>query len=199
MFPPGFNPAPVLLDETVDLRPLRVDDYELLAAAASDPKTWEGHPDMNRYKREVFTPYFRFLMTATGTLTIRDKQTRAIIGCSRFYSAPDNPSGISIGFTFLHNKFWGGDMNFAVKRLMLGHAFKSADKVWFHIAPSNIRSQKATAKLGAKFQYQTKMALTNASTDWLCYSLDKSTWSGVIAAKGRKTMQPIPLWIKRMG
>jgi RimJ/RimL family protein N-acetyltransferase len=37
---------------------------------------------------------------------------------------------------------------------MLDHAFKSYPDVRFHIAPANIRSQKATAKLGADYVYE---------------------------------------------
>lgn len=177
MFPPGFQSQPILTGDAVQLRPLRVEDYEALSVAAADPETWAGHPSKDRYRDNEFRPYFRFLLNSGGTLTIRHQKTLAVIGCSRYYAAPDNPSGISIGFTFLHYAFWGGDINFAVKLLMLDHAFKSSDTVWFHIDPDNIRSQKATEKLGARFSYHARLALTNATADWLVYKLTKSDWA----------------------
>jgi RimJ/RimL family protein N-acetyltransferase len=79
-----------------------------------------------------------------------DSQTNKIIGCSRYYVSPNQPDSISIGFTFLHHRYWGGATNSELKRLMLNHAFECFAEVWFHIAPSNIRSRKATAKLGAE-------------------------------------------------
>ncbi len=177
MFPPGFNAQPILKGEVVQLRPLRVEDYDGLVVAAANPETWAGHPDKNRYQEPPFRSYFRFLLNNGGTLAIRDNRTLAIIGCSRYYAAPDNPSGISIGFTFLHHAFWGGPTNFAVKRLMLDHAFKSTDSVWFHIHPANIRSQKATQKIGAIFSYKAQLMLADTSANWLVFKLSKSDWA----------------------
>lgn len=176
MFPPGFNAQPTLNNDKIVLRPLRTEDYEGLSVAAADPKTWADHPVKDRYKMSVFTPYFRFLLNRGGTLTIRDTRTLAIIGCSRYYAAPDNPSGISVGFTFLHHAFWGGATNLAVKKLMLGHAFESTDTVWFHIDPQNIRSQKAVEKLGARFSYTADLNLMDVTTRWRCYKLAKAEW-----------------------
>ena len=90
--------------------------------AASFPKVWAGYPAKNRHEKKRFEPYFFFLLD----------------------------SGSTLGFTFLNHRSWGGNTNFDLKLLMLDHAFRHFAKVWFHIAPTNIPSRKATAKLGAK-------------------------------------------------
>ncbi|MEM7544196.1 MAG: GNAT family N-acetyltransferase [Pseudomonadota bacterium] len=178
-----FDTQPVLTSEMLHLRPLRADDFEGLYAAARDPATWAGHPAKTRYQRDVFSPYFASLQDSGSCLVAEDRSALRIIGCSRYYTAPDMPGSISIGFTFLDHAYWGGAVNFEMKRLMLGHAFRSFDEVWFHIDPTNIRSQKATAKLGAVFVYDAALKLGPAEAPWKCYRLTRDAWAEVVAAK----------------
>ena len=175
---PAFNAQPTLTGPALTLSPLRSEDYEGLRAAASDPETWAGHPAKDRWKPEVFRPYFDFLLATGTTLTVRDRTSGQIIGCSRYYPAPDVPNSISIGFTFLSHRHWGGGTNFAMKHLMLDHALQSFPEVWLHIAPTNIRSQKATEKLGAVHSHDAVMALTAAPPALnMCYRLTRGAWS----------------------
>ena len=131
---------PTLSDGSLRLRPLVAGDLPALSLAASNPQIWAGHPSKNRYESEIFADYFAFLLASGGTLAIFDGDR--MIGCSRFYIPAEYPDQLSIGFTFIHCDYWGGDTNRAIKKLMLGHAFDTADAVWFHIDPTNIRSQK---------------------------------------------------------
>lgn len=169
----NFDLQPVLNSETLSLRPLHRGDFGGLYSAASNPETWAGHPATDRYKEDVFSKYFDFLLNSGGTLVILDKQRDKIIGCSRYYVAPDVPDSISIGFTFLHHDYWGGLTN---KELMLGHAFETFEEVWFHIDPKNIRSQKATAKLGAKHKNDATIGVSGTPGNWMCFSLNKEDW-----------------------
>ena len=180
----SFDLQPTLTGPTLALRPLGRADLEGLYAAASDPGVWAGHPATNRFERAAFTPYFDFLLAAGGTLAIRDRPSGAIIGCSRYYVAPDTPEAIAIGFTFLARAFWGGAANFELKRLMLGHAFESFPAVWFHIAPTNIRSQKATAKLGAEHVRTATLDLAGTPAEWMCYRLTREDWDRVSRERG---------------
>jgi hypothetical protein len=173
---PAFDLAPELTGETLHLRPLRQDDFEALHAAASDPATWAGHPARNRHERDVFRGYFDFLLAGGGTLAIIDRSRGRIIGCSRYYAPPDRPDEIAIGFTFIDNAYWGGATNFELKRLMLGHAFSSFDTVWFHIDPTNLRSQRATGKLGAVHAYDATLDLSGTPVAWMCFRLDRDAW-----------------------
>ena len=180
----SFDFQPSLAGPTLALRPLAPDDFEALHAAASDPEVWAGHPARNRFEREAFTPYFAFLVEAGGTLAILDRASGTIIGCSRYYVAPDEPDAISIGFTFLARAWWGGAANFELKRLMLDHAFRSFPEVWFHIAPTNIRSQKATAKLGAEYVRTATLDLAGTPAEWMCYRLTRAAWERTCRERG---------------
>ncbi len=174
MRPGSFDPQPTLNKGNLTLRPLAEGDREGLYAAAKDPEIWAGHPASNRHERAVFDPYFDKLLGSGTTLAILEGSE--IIGCSRYYNAPDTPDTISIGFTFLHRSHWGGAKNFEVKRLMLDHAFAHGDAVLFHIAPANIRSQKATAKLGAVHAYDAPLDLSDGPMPCMCFRLTKSAW-----------------------
>lgn len=179
-----FDRQPRILGASIGIRPLELEDFDQLYAAASDPAIWEGHPMKERYKIDVFRPYFSFLQEQDGTVVAFEKQTGGVIGCSNYYVAPDMPDSISIGFTFLVRSHWGGKTNFELKKLMLDHAFVVFPSVWFHIDPTNIRSQKATAKLGAKHIYDATLKLQNSPAEFVCYKLTKDEWKKVYEARG---------------
>ena len=180
----SFDAQPTLTGETLVLSPLRAEDCPGLQAAAASPDLWAGHPAKDRWKPEVFLPYFDFLLASGTTLCVRDRATGRIIGCSRYYPAPDRPDSMSIGFTFLAQDYWGGSANFEMKRLMLDHAFGSFPEVWLHIAPTNIRSQKATAKLGAVHSHDAMLALTAApATLTMCFRLSREGWARRLGAR----------------
>lgn len=178
-----FDDQPKLDGDRLRLRGLREGDREALFHAASDPETWAGHPAKDRYQRAVFDPYFDMLLRSGGTLIVFDKATDQAIGCSRYYVGPDAPDDIAIGFTFLNPRYWGGTVNFCMKQLMLDHAFKHFDRVWFHIAPDNIRSQKATMKIGAVFTSDEDLDLSGTVLTWKCYRLDRAVWARIKAAR----------------
>ncbi|KPP89060.1 MAG: acetyltransferase [Rhodobacteraceae bacterium HLUCCA08] len=169
-----FDDQPELNGKRLCLRPMQAADRAGLFAAASDPATWEQHPADDRWRPEAFDPYFDVLLDAGGTLVARAGD--AIIGCSRFYPVPDHPGDIGIGFTFLAPSHWGGGWNREMKALMLAHAFRHFDRVWFHIAPGNLRSQIATTRLGAVFRYDAELDLGTGSSLTKCYVMTPDSW-----------------------
>jgi RimJ/RimL family protein N-acetyltransferase len=48
----------------------------------------------------------------------------------------------------LARNYWGGRYNRELKQLMLAHAFKFVESVVFYVGQTNVRSQKATEKIG---------------------------------------------------
>lgn len=184
----SFDFQPTLTGPMLTLRPLRAEDYDVLYSAANDPELWAGHPAKDRWKPEVFAPYFQQLLTSVATLAVIELASGNVIGCSQYYQVEDAPDDISIGFTFLARAWWGGGANAELKRLMLDHAFKSYEKVWFHINPANIRSQKATAKIGAVYDHDAAIGISGAPGAWKCYVLTRTVWSAVrkpaVSSKG---------------
>jgi RimJ/RimL family protein N-acetyltransferase len=144
-----FDYQPTLEGEILKLRPLAASDFEELFAVASDPKVWEQHPRWDRYKAEIFRPFFDAALDSGGALVAMDKKTDAIIGSSRFLAFDSEASEVEIGFTFLGTGYWGGTYNGEMKRLMLNHAFQWVDSVVFLVGPSNVRSQMSVEKIGA--------------------------------------------------
>jgi RimJ/RimL family protein N-acetyltransferase len=138
-----------LVNDFVELVPLKQTDFEELYAVASDPLIWEQHPNPDRYKRDVFANFFEGALQSKGAFIIRDKENREAIGCTRFYDYVPEKSELQIGYTFYARSAWGKGINPVVKKLMLDYAFDFVDQVIFHVGANNIRSQKAMEKLGA--------------------------------------------------
>lgn len=144
-----FSIQPILENETIKLFPLQEEDFERLYTVASDPLVWEQHPNKNRYERAVFQNFFGGAMLSQGAFLILDKATDEVMGSTRFYDYDEKDNSIFIGYTFYGRKFWGGQYNPQVKKLMLDYIFQFVDVVKFHVGAENWRSRKAMEKLGA--------------------------------------------------
>ena len=129
----------------VHIEPLSAEHYDALFAVASDPLIWEQHPAHDRWRPEVFRKLFDSGLESSGALLVRDVATKEVIGSSRYYAWQPAERHVSIGYTFLARRCWGGTYNHEMKRLMLEHAFGFVDTVWFHIGIANIRSRRAIA------------------------------------------------------
>ncbi|MBH1944979.1 GNAT family N-acetyltransferase [Erythrobacter sp. YJ-T3-07] len=164
MSPPELDRQPVLQGERFALRPLRADDWDALYTIASDPAVWEQHPMTDRWREEVFRDFFEDALAKGGALAIIDIRDGSIIGSSRFQaltSAEDDPeeqSSVEIGWTFLAPRYWGKGANREVKRLMLGHALESVERVDFRVGEANWRSRTALENIGARQTRRTELS-----------------------------------------
>jgi N-acetyltransferase len=145
----SFDLQPHLKGELIELRPLTPEDWDDLFKVASDPFIWEQHPESDRYKEEIFKIFFEGAVESGGAFVVLDRKSQQIIGSTRFHGYDPDKSEIEIGWTFLARKYWGGRYNAEMKQLMLAHAFKFVENVVFFVGENNIRSQKATEKIGA--------------------------------------------------
>ena len=145
----AFDLQPNLKGDLIELRPLTLEDWGGLFAVASDPLIWEQHPESDRYKKDVFKVFFSDALESGGAFVIIDKKNQQIIGSTRFFGYDPEKSEVEIGWTFLARRYWGGHYNRELKQLMLDHAFKFVENVTFYVGENNIRSQKATEKIGA--------------------------------------------------
>jgi N-acetyltransferase len=140
---------PTLMDTDIRLRPLAVQDFDQLFAAASDPRLWAQHPDPSRGTPDGFASFFKGALESRSCLVVSDIAGGPVIGWSRYtnYVPGDR---VTIGFTFIATSHWGGAVNARMKRLMLRHAFTDVQEVLFTVAERNMRSRRAVEKLGAK-------------------------------------------------
>ncbi|WP_165395240.1 GNAT family N-acetyltransferase [Flagellimonas allohymeniacidonis] len=132
----------------VCLRPLQAKDFVPLYRVASDASIWEQHPDKKRHTLSGFVKFFSESIKSNGALWIEDVENGKCIGSSRFKVLNDFPNAVEIGWTFLSRKYWGGTHNFAIKQLMLDHAFQYFKEVVLFVDFENVRSLKAVEKLG---------------------------------------------------
>ena len=169
-----------LQNDFVKLCPLQPGDFEELYLVASDPLIWEQHPNKNRYQREAFQIYFEGAVKSGSAFIVYDNKTNETIGSSRFYEYDSNTKTVAIGYTFLARDHWGTTYNNALKSLMLNYAFNFAEHVIFHIGASNIRSQKAIAKLGAKKTGEAEMEYYGEANRLnFVYQIEKVTWNKI--------------------
>lgn len=148
MSPMTFDPQPVLQGELVVIRPLREDDLDALYAVARDPLIWEQHPSPERAREDPFRAFFAESLASGGALVVLDRATGKVIGSSRYHGFDRERSEVEIGWTFLARKYWGGQYNGELKRLMLEHAFRFVESVVLLVGPDNVRSQRAVEKIG---------------------------------------------------
>jgi N-acetyltransferase len=145
----SFDLQPHLKGELIELRPLTPNDWDDLFAVASDPLIWEQHPESDRHEENVFRVFFKGALESGGAFAVIDTMSKRVIGSTRFYGYDPEKSEIEIGWTFLAREYWGGRYNREMKRLMLAHAFKFVENVVFYVGEKNLRSRKATEKIGA--------------------------------------------------
>ena len=168
-----FDLQPHLVGDLVELRPLVREDWKLLYAVASDPLIWEQHPASDRYKEGVFRRFFSEALESKGALVILDRKTQQVIGSSRYFGLDRENSEIEIGWTFLSRSHWGGKYNGEVKRLMIDHAFKFVDNVFFLVGPENHRSRRALEKIGATFSGHEVADVDGKSMDLVIYEISR--------------------------
>lgn len=141
---------PVLEGALLLLRPLVEDDWDELFAVASDPLVWELHPLNTRWQEPVFRAFFNEALREGGALVAVDRQNGVIAGSSQYRGYDAATSQVEIGWTFLARSHWGGQVNRAMKRLMLGHALAAVERVVFRVGETNWRSRRAMEKIGGR-------------------------------------------------
>lgn len=167
-----FDMQPELRGPSLLLRPMAAGDQEALWEVARDPLLWEQHPDKTRAERAGFLRFFQNSLGAGGALTVIDLASGSIIGSSRFYDWNPQQREVAIGYTFLARAYWGGRTNREMKQLMLRHALRWAERVWFHVATTNRRSRRAMEKLGARAMFHGPRPLNGAMADFVYYQVD---------------------------
>lgn len=171
---PDFDFTPNLIGTGIALQPLQPEDFQALYLAASDPLIWEQHPDSLRYTEDVFRKnYFEGAMASSGALAVLALPNRDLIGSSRFYEWNPDKREVAIGYTFLVRRHWGGTTNGELKQLMLAHAFRWADRVWFHVGEHNMRSRRAMEKIGGIHSHTADKVLNGRPAATAYYYIDK--------------------------
>ncbi|EAQ29037.1 acetyltransferase, putative [Erythrobacter sp. NAP1] len=177
---------PTLEGPSLQLRPLRQDDWEALFAVASDPLIWVVHPAHDRWREPVFRTFFDDALANEGALVVIDKATGKVIGSSRYQGLEEADGGsIEIGWTFLARSQWGGAANREMKRLMIGHALQGVAQCRFAVGADNIRSRKAMEKIGGRMTERTEnRGMAGSDQPHVFYVIDREGFAtGPLAAQ----------------
>jgi RimJ/RimL family protein N-acetyltransferase len=166
------NWQPTLEGARLRVRPLRESDREATHAAASDPLIWEQHSARDRHERRVFDRYFGDRLANAGALAVEDRRG-GIVGLSGYYDWNPADRSVVVGYTFLVRALWGTGANAELKRLMLDHAFRWADTVWFHVSPGNVRSQRALAAIGARLDREEMVDVGGTPSLRMIFRVDR--------------------------
>ena len=165
---------PTLVNEFVQIVPLKESDFDELFSVASDELLWEQHPEKERYKKEVFQDFFNAAIASHSAFKIIDVKTGITIGSSRYYEFNETEKTVAIGYTFIDRKYWATPYNRALKNLMINYAFQYVDSILFHVGSTNFRSQKAVEKLGA-IRKETLLNNETGKTNFT-FALTKNNW-----------------------
>jgi len=172
-----FDLQPVLQGEHLLLRPLRADDREPLWQVAKDPELWALHPDKTRCEPAGFERFFASALKSGSALVVIDAASSRIIGSARYYDWDPAAREVAIGYTFIAREFWGGATNRELKRLMIGHAGRWADRVWFHVGKHNLRSRRAMEKIGAQAIHEGLRPQNGEMIEFVYYRIDAAEFA----------------------
>lgn len=101
-----------------------------------------------------------------------------MIGSSRYDCARVGPGEVEIGWTFVARSAWGGAVNRSMKRLMIGHALQSVERVVFMVGETNLRSRRAMEKIGGDLtDRRDTVVLAGAPVVHLVYAIDRAAFA----------------------
>lgn len=148
---------PVTLEgPRVRLVPLQQEHFPALAAIARNRQIWEHLPlDGSDEKTLIQNLGTALLKRAYGEqypFTAIDKQTDRIFGSTRLFEIFPEHKKLEIGWTWYDPEYWGSGLNTECKLLLLKYCFDTlrANRVQLKTRNTNLRSQAAIRKLGAK-------------------------------------------------
>jgi len=153
-------PDTVLEGAVVEVAPLDLDrDMEALFDALDDDRVWEHLPfrpsdpsdyaQFLRQRASVFFPWVMRLHTADADLAAGE-----VVGTSSYLDVGVGDARLEIGFTAYRPQVWATAVNPETKLLLLGYAFDElrAGRVQLKTDVRNTRSQRAIARLGARYE-----------------------------------------------
>lgn len=117
---------------------------------------------------------------------VRNLGDGVIVGTTRYLNIAARDLRVEIGSTWYAPFVWGGHVNPACKRALLGHGFETLglNRIELKTDLRNLRSQAAIAKLGATREgvFRRHMVLPDGHVrDTVYFSIIREEWPGVKA------------------
>ena len=177
----------------VYLEELQQGHISQLRILAKDKRLWEYTRTLviNESYDEQFDRYIAIAQSpnSEGTygvglqksFVIYSQPEGKMIGMTRYYAISEMHKRLDIGYTWYIPEVWGRVHNKECKFLLLQYAFETLrfNRVGFHVAHVNLRSQKAVEKIGGrkegvlrKHSYQTDGSIRHT----VQYSIIDEEW-----------------------
>lgn len=150
-----FETEIILENEFVELRPLQIEDINLLSHfAISEPTIWkysllqiQNESDLIKYIEQAVEARN---LNKEYPFIVFDKKKKQYAGSTRFYDIQLQFQTLQLGYTWYGAEFQGTHVNPNCKLLMLQYAFETLnmERVEFRADNRNARSIKAMKNLG---------------------------------------------------
>ena len=151
-----IHPRPLVLEgHGLRLEPLSLDHHAALAGAASDGKLWELFfttvPEPDRTEAYIQTALDGQRDGHMLPWAVRDLNTGAIVGSTRYHDIVAAVDRVEIGYTWYAKRCQRSHVNTSCKLLLLAHAFDAlgCQVVGLRTDILNNVSQRAIEALGA--------------------------------------------------
>ena len=172
----------------VRLEPLSPEHEAGLKAAAADGKLWElfftSVPEPDKTRKYIDDALEGQRKGDMLPWAVRDLQTNAIVGSTRYHDIIAAADRVEIGYTWYAQRCQRSHVNTACKLLLLTHGFESVGckVVGLRTDNFNFRSQKAIEALGAKKDGVIRHhwpRRDGSIRDTVMYSVLRDEWPGV--------------------
>jgi RimJ/RimL family protein N-acetyltransferase len=148
----------ILKGQLVDLIPLEKEQFDELRVAAANKELWQFIPTDGSIP-EAFDKLYNTALDEREKgnhypFVIQHKQTKKLIGSTRFLDIQPKDKKLEIGFTWIVKEYWGTAINFECKLLLMTFCFEvlKTNRVQIKTDERNIRSRTAIQKVGGKFE-----------------------------------------------
>lgn len=172
----------------VTLIPLKPEHKSALLEASSDGELWNlwftGVPSKNSIDAYLEFAFSEQTAGRALAFVVVDKQTKKLIGSTRYCNADNLNHRVEIGYTWYAKSYQKTGVNTECKYLLLQHAFENlnAIAVEFRTHWHNQASRAAIARLGAKQDGVLRNHQKNADgiyRDTVVFSIIDQEWPGV--------------------
>ncbi|MCB9186236.1 MAG: GNAT family N-acetyltransferase [Flavobacteriales bacterium] len=148
--------CPTLKTERLVLRPLRIDDIDLLVDLDSDPEVMryitDGKPQTKEHYEKRIPELLKYMQKhpGLGLWPTYLKETNEFIGWYILKHLPDGGE-VEVGFR-IKKKFWGNGYSTEAGKALLKHGFETLGlkKIAAIVRPDNFASQAVIKKIGLK-------------------------------------------------
>jgi N-acetyltransferase len=170
---------------SIDLEQLTNDHITELEPIAFDKLIWQNLPYniTDKHSLDTFIKD-RLQQNLNGqqvTYVVRNKANGQVCGCTGFINIDAVNHQLEIGPTWLSPIVWGTKINIESKYLLLSFCFEKGNimRVEFRTRETNIRSQKAIAKIGGVREGLLRLHRKNDDGTFrntIVYSIIKPEW-----------------------